>query len=147
MSERLNKLVKKYKIVEQKMAEVVVDIDKEMLKVRNRMQQLQDERNKVLYELENKKKMFKDEIDAEMLEYEKLTEKKTYDAGLGKVSVRVTHALVCDDEEKALKFLKGTGFVREKIELDKNKIKNEMTKTDMKKFGFKIAENKSVTVK
>lgn len=143
-NERINDLVRKYKVLEQKKAAATIDIDAEILKYQAKLQKLQVEKSEAVEKFVQKQ----ESIEAEIKEFmENECEEKTYDAGIGKVSLRITESLFCADEKATAVELKGTGYVREKIELDKNKIKAEMSKEEMEKYGISIKENRSMTIK
>lgn len=142
-NEKMNTLVKKYKALDQKITEASVELDKDILKVRAKLQELEAKKREATKKYVEKQESIMEKVTDFMKDYEE----KSYDAGIGKVVTRVYHSVVCEDEAKTIKRLKSTEFVRTKYVLDKTKIKNEMTSKQMAKAGIEIKESKSVTIK
>lgn len=144
VNEKINELVKKYKVLEQKKAAATVDLDGEILKYEAKLQKLREEKSKATEKFSKKQKEIEAEVKAFMVSE---CDEKTYDAGIGKVSLRITESVFCADEKAAAAMLEGSEFVRTKIELDKNKIKAEMNESTMRKHGIEIKKNYNISIK
>ncbi len=143
VNERVNELVKKYLVLEQKKNAATVNIDGEILKYQSKLQQLQQAKAEATEKFTAKQSL----IETEVKEFMETFEDKSYDAGMGKVTSRLTESVFCTDEKSVAEKLKDTEFVRTKIELDKNKIKAEMDSITMKKHGIEITKNLLITIK
>lgn len=142
----LNENLKKFAVIEQKKLLDTADITTKILKLKAKLNALEEEKKVIEDKYEKKQGELKESIENELKE----NNEKSYKCEFGSVTGRESSSLICLDDKRSLILLKEAGkeeYIRIREELDKTKIKNEMDIKEMKRFGLAIETKILYTVK